>query len=173
MGGRQRTFFRRTFGKMEQGSVRGSVFALCAVAIGAGVLSLPYVLAMCGWVLGTILIIIGAVTGYLSMYIIIVRSIENNCKNYSQLSHLAGGRGLTIFLQISILSFMFGACLSYQIISKSYILISFSHSLVRDRLQPVRSFQRYHWGFRVWSYPIQSFAVCDYYCMHYLSPLAC
>ena len=83
---------------MQQGSVRGSVFALCAVAIGAGVLSLPYVLALCGWVLGTILILIGAVTGYLSMYMIIVRSIENNCKNFSQLSTLAGGKGLTYFL---------------------------------------------------------------------------
>lgn len=98
---------------MQQGSVRGSIFALCAVAIGAGVLSLPYVLALCGWVLGTILIIIGAVTGYLSMYMIIVRSIETGCKNYSQLAELAGGRCLTIFLQISILSFMLGACLSY------------------------------------------------------------
>jgi amino acid permease len=109
----------RTFGPMHQGSVRGSIFALCAVAIGAGVLSLPYVLRMSGWVLGTILIIIGAVSGFFSMYMILVRSIENNCKNFSELSMKAGGKALTILLQISILSFMFGACVSYQIISKS------------------------------------------------------
>ena len=60
---------------MQSGSVRGSIFALCAVAIGAGVLSLPYVLKQVGWILGTILIIIGAVSGYVSMNMIIVRSI--------------------------------------------------------------------------------------------------
>jgi hypothetical protein len=113
LGGQRRTFMARTFGRMEQGSIRGSIFALCAVAIGAGVLSLPYVLKMSGWVLGTILIIIGAVSGYYSMYMILVRSIETNCKNFSELAMKAGGKGLTVLLQISILSFMFGACVSY------------------------------------------------------------
>jgi len=113
LGGQRRTFMERTFGKMEQGSIRGSIFALCAVAIGAGVLSLPYVLKMSGWVLGTLLIIIGAVSGYYSMYMILVRSIESNCKNFSELAMKAGGKGLTVLLQISILSFMFGACVSY------------------------------------------------------------
>lgn len=70
-GGRRRTYMERTFGPMQQGSVRGSIFALCAVAIGAGVLSLPFVLRMNGWVLGTILIIIGAVSGFFSMEMIL------------------------------------------------------------------------------------------------------
>ena len=112
-GGQRRTYLRRTFGPMQQGSVRGSIFALCAVAIGAGVLSLPYVLKLNGWVLGTLLIIIGAVSGYYSMYMILVRSIESKCKNFSELAFKAGGKPLTILLQISILSFMFGACVSY------------------------------------------------------------
>lgn len=98
---------------MQQGSVRGSIFALCAVAIGAGVLSLPFVLNMNGAILGTLLIIIGAVSGYYSMYMILVRSIETKCKNFSELSMKAGGKALTVLLQISILSFMFGACVSY------------------------------------------------------------
>ena len=78
--------------------MRGSIFALCAVAIGAGVLSLPYVLAKNGWILGTILILIGAFSGYYSMEMILMRSIETNCKNFSELAHLAGGKPLTILL---------------------------------------------------------------------------
>ena len=66
--------------------MRGSIFALCAVAIGAGVLSLPLVLKLNGWILGTLLIIIGAVSGYYSMYMILVRSIETKCKNFSELA---------------------------------------------------------------------------------------
>lgn len=41
---RRKTAWQRAFGPMGQGSIRGSIFALCAVAIGSGVLSLPYVL---------------------------------------------------------------------------------------------------------------------------------
>ena len=66
--------------------MRGSIFALCAVAIGSGVLSLPYVLKQNGWLLGIILILIGAFTGYVSMWMIIKRSIEYNCKNFSELA---------------------------------------------------------------------------------------
>jgi len=47
------------------------------------------------------------------MEMIIQRSISTGCKNFSELSHMAGGKPLTILLQISILSFMFGACVSY------------------------------------------------------------
>jgi amino acid permease len=68
------------------------------VAIGAGVLSLPYVLAECGWVLGTLLIIVGAVSGYFSMYMILIRSVQTGCKNFSELSMKAGGKPLTILL---------------------------------------------------------------------------
>jgi amino acid permease len=78
--------------------VRGSIFALCAVAIGAGVLSLPFVLKQQGWILGTVLILIGAISGYFSMHMILRRSIQTNRKNYSELAFLAGGKPLTILL---------------------------------------------------------------------------
>ena len=109
----RRTYFKRTFGPMHQGSVRGSIFALCAVAIGSGVLTLPYVLRNSGWVLGTLLILIGGYSSYYSMWMIAHRAIQYNCKNYLELAKLGGGKPLTILLQISILSFMFGACTSY------------------------------------------------------------
>lgn len=65
---------------------------------------------------------VGAISGYYSMHMILVRSIETGKKNYSELAFLAGGKPLTILLQISILSFMFGACVSYQIISNFYFI---------------------------------------------------
>lgn len=55
----RRAFMNRAFGKLDKGSLRGSIFALCASAIGSGVLSLPFVLALCGWALGFILILVG------------------------------------------------------------------------------------------------------------------
>ena len=50
----------RYFGKLAKGSMRGSIFALCSGAIGTGVLSLPYVLKINGWIVGIVLIMLGA-----------------------------------------------------------------------------------------------------------------
>jgi hypothetical protein len=44
IGDHRKTFFNRAFGKLSKGSLRGSILALCASAIGSGVLSLPFVL---------------------------------------------------------------------------------------------------------------------------------
>jgi amino acid permease len=118
---------------MEQGSIRGSIFALCAVAIGAGVLSLPYVLKINGCILGTALIIVGAISGYYSMEMILIRSLDTGSKNFSELAIKAGGKGLTILLQISILSFMFGACVSYQIIiTKLFVICCNNFGVPKD-----------------------------------------
>lgn len=56
------------------------------MAIGSGVLSLPYVLAICGWVLGTIFILVGGLAGYLSLYMIATTTINTNSKNFSELA---------------------------------------------------------------------------------------
>lgn len=67
---RGRSFFKRAFGKLEKGSLRGSVFSLCASAIGSGVLALPNVLATSGWILGVLLIINGAIAATASLFMI-------------------------------------------------------------------------------------------------------
>lgn len=55
-----RQFRERAFSKINDGSVRGSIFTLCASAIGSGVLSLPYVLNLCGYVAGICFLCLGA-----------------------------------------------------------------------------------------------------------------
>lgn len=57
--GSRKPFYDRVFGKLGKGSLRGSIFSLCASAIGSGVLSLPYVLGLNGWVLGLVFILVG------------------------------------------------------------------------------------------------------------------
>lgn len=64
----RRNFYKRAFGKLEKGSLRGSIFALCASAIGSGVLSLPYVLRLNGWVLGVVFILVGAFGNILNLH---------------------------------------------------------------------------------------------------------
>ena len=93
--------------------MRGSIFSLSAAAIGSGVLELPYVLRINGWILGTLMILVGALSGYYSNKMILKRSIEVKAKNYSDLCQIGGGRPLKLALQITLLVFFWGVCLSY------------------------------------------------------------
>ena len=79
----RRTFRERTFSKMGAGSIRGSIFALCSSAIGAGVLSLPYVLALNGWAVGIAYIALGAFAAAWSNNILAYRACEHDQRNYS------------------------------------------------------------------------------------------
>lgn len=114
----RRTRWNKTFGPIKPGSLRGSIFTLCAAGIGAGVLSMPYILKQSGFILGILIILIGAVSAYFSMRMVLVRAMQHKCKNYTDLATKAGGKPLMMFLQISILMYIYGACLSYQIVGK-------------------------------------------------------
>lgn len=68
----RRSFLQRNFTKMGTGSMRGSIFALCASAIGSGwiykiddnigVLTFPSIFKDNGWLFGTILILMGGLS---------------------------------------------------------------------------------------------------------------
>jgi len=79
-GGR-RTFFNRTFGKLERGSVRGSIFNLCSAALGGGVLSLPYVYVLSGWAIALALLLIGTVGSTWSNLMLTYTSTKHKLKN--------------------------------------------------------------------------------------------
>ena len=89
---------------------------MCASAIGSGVLSLPYVLRLNGWVLGTLFILVGAFAACWSLFMIAESAIKANVKNFSKLTNNVGGKALELFLQINIILFLAGSCISYQII---------------------------------------------------------
>jgi len=56
---------------MDGGSLRGSIFALCASAIGSGVLGLPYVFNLCGYVAGPVLMFVAANAANISLKMLV------------------------------------------------------------------------------------------------------
>lgn len=56
---------------MGSGSLRGSIFSLCASAIGTGVLTFPKVFADNGWVFGIMMVAMGAISNYWSLYMLV------------------------------------------------------------------------------------------------------
>ena len=109
----RRSFFDRSFSKLEKGGVRGSTFALCSSAIGGGVLSLPYMFVIVGWGLGYFLLLVGAFAGIWSNLILVRLSEEHKIKNYEDICLRSGGTCLQKTLQIMILVYVYGCCVGF------------------------------------------------------------
>ena len=80
-GTKRRSFYDRTFTKLDKGSVRGSIFNLVSAALGGGVLSLSYVFVLSGWATGLIMIGVGTVTSIWSNLLIVQMAIKHNLPN--------------------------------------------------------------------------------------------
>ena len=120
-GMQRRAFFDRTFGKLEKGGERNSVFLLCNAAVGGGVLSLPYMFVLCGYLMGYILMAVSAIAGTWSNLILARLAINHKKANYNEIVLLAGGPKLQKALQVMLLFYLFGACTGYQIIQTQMV----------------------------------------------------
>lgn len=109
----RRTFYDRTFSKLEKGSLRGSIFNMISAALGGGVLSLSYVFVLSGWGMGLILIVIGFFASRTSNLMIAKLATDHNCKNIDEMAFKAGGTCFRKFLQIIMLVYAFGSCIGY------------------------------------------------------------
>ena len=113
---RNSSFMNRTFSPLGKGSVRGSIFNLSASAIGSGVLTLPYVLALNGWAAGIVLITVAACAAKLSLTMLAAKACEHNLPNYSKVVIKAGGKWLSYLLKFGIIGYMYIASVGYQVI---------------------------------------------------------
>lgn len=115
---RRRTIMQRMFSSMEAGSLRASIFGMCSLALGAGSLSLPQVMTNMSLVLGIIMLILGAVSAYWSLIIMIKASLKEKEYNYSKLIEKVLGRPASIAFDIVIIIYSVGVIISYEVSSK-------------------------------------------------------
>ena len=91
---------------------------MCASAIGTGVLTFPKVFEENGWVFGFMMILMGAISNYWSLYMLVQRARHHNLYSYNEIAEKAGGPLLMRILQVSILIYIFANCLACTIVSK-------------------------------------------------------
>ena len=103
----------RTFGKLEKGSVRGSIFSLCSAAVGGGVLSLPYMFVLSGWATGIILLLVGSVAAVWSNLMLARLATYHKLGNLDQVALKAGGTKFKTLLQCCMLGYLFICCIGY------------------------------------------------------------
>ena len=99
----------------REGSVRGSVFNLCSATLGAGALSLPFAFSKSGWLLGLLMLIIGAFATIFSIHLLIKARQATGCLSYEDLTVNIFGRVMGFIVELNILVFCFGTAVAYII----------------------------------------------------------
>jgi amino acid permease len=106
----------RTLSAIQPGSVRGSIFTLASTALGAGILSIPFVFSSAGLALGVILLLLGAALAMFSMQLLIATANKMGITNYSELVKEVLGHNQGVVLEVIIVVYSFGACVGYLIV---------------------------------------------------------
>ena len=81
----KRSCLKRTFGKMNPGSLRGSIFNLCILSLGTGLLAIPQKIGYMSLVLSPIVIILSGLANFWSLNILVNMSIKFNLNTYESI----------------------------------------------------------------------------------------
>jgi amino acid permease len=120
-GSNNRTIWQRAFSPISHGSIRGSVFNLCCIAIGAGCLTLPYAMYLAGIMMGMILLVFGACIGYWSLNNLVHTSKVVKSTNYMVVCERAVGKWLGVCLEVIIVLYLLGVLILFQIMCMKII----------------------------------------------------
>ena len=111
-----RNWFRRTFGKMSPGALRGSIFSLSILSLGIGSLAIPQKIGIMGIILSPIFIISSGLANLWSLRILGDMCLKFKLKKYEQVvSHLFG-KGMSYFVGIVMIINQTGVIILYQVI---------------------------------------------------------
>ncbi|KAM3133958.1 hypothetical protein pb186bvf_013924 [Paramecium bursaria] len=130
------TWFVRTFGPMNKGSLRQSIIALICTAMGSGMLSFPHNAECSGLAVGLSFIIISALLSRFSMHMLMkctfdadkTESLEeadslierSKINTYGELVTYAYGDKMKIVYEINMIFYIAGAIIGYQILFISF-----------------------------------------------------
>ncbi len=107
---------------MDPGSVSSAAISLAVSAVGAGLLSLPYLCKLCGLIPGLILLVIGY---FLSLWSfnLIIRSDQKSGghKSFKDYCMSMGGPKVMLVFNLSLLFTIYGAMFGYQVIIAALI----------------------------------------------------
>lgn len=113
----RKSLFQRYFSKMDEGSLRGSIFAMSSIALGTGCLALPQKFGQMSFLCALLVLVFAACASYWSLKIMIIASKKINCDEYSKCVSQSFGKKASNFLDIVTIIYIFGILVSYQVIS--------------------------------------------------------
>lgn len=106
---------------MAPGSIRGSILTLMSIGIGAGALTIPYALALTGFILGSLILVVCAWLTLFTLRLVVESSIATGVRNYVDLTRETLGAKAEKFVQLNQVVLLGGACVTFQIILSKLI----------------------------------------------------
>lgn len=119
-----RSIYQRIFGRVDPGSIRGSIFNLAILSLGSGCLALPQKFGQMSIIVSLIDILLAGIAAYWTLNLMIIASEKYKIYNYSELVYHTYGRGLSLVLDITMLVYIFGVMILYQVIGIFLYLIT-------------------------------------------------
>jgi hypothetical protein len=113
-----RPLSQRLFGKIEAGSVRGSIFNMIILSLGTGCLSLPKAMGDMSLIMGLFSVILTCLATYWTLYILTISSEKYKIFSYSKLTRLLFGNVAGFVIDFMVLFYIFGILILYQVVSK-------------------------------------------------------
>ena len=112
----QRSWVKRTCGKMNPGSLRGSIFNLCILSLGTGLLAIPQKIGYMSIILSPVIIILSGIANFWSLNILVNMNIKLKLKTYESIVNKLLGNKLSLFLGIIMSLNQSGIIILYQVI---------------------------------------------------------
>lgn len=138
-----RTCIERWLSPMTENGFRSGMLTLTTTALGGGVLSVSFVMNICGVGLGCLMLMTGALLAYLGMDALMDMSNRTGCSSYAALfSHCAGTKAGPI-LDAMLFIYGNGACVGYMVFIGDFvpniIALIFPENWAQDTKGPTRT----------------------------------
>jgi len=116
-----RTFWERAFSPIRPGSIRAGIFTMSILSLGSGCLALPKKFANMSILVGVIDIILAGLSAYLTLKLLSISATKHKIYDYSKLIKKIVGKNWGNLLDISILIYIFGILILYNVISNFFL----------------------------------------------------
>lgn len=116
-----RSFFNRTFGRIEPGSIRGNLFLLMVITIGSSFFVLPHLARQIGLLFTVLLVLFSGFLSYMCSKILYIGFQETDAKTYNECMERLLGKKVGFLSTLVIMMHTFGATISSWIFSWIYL----------------------------------------------------
>ena len=123
----KRPCWKRYFGPIGDGSLRGSTIAMASITFGGGCLAFPNAVAQCGPIVALIIFSLIAAASFYTLWILLEDGMKARIMDYNGLIQKTMGNKMVIFSDINNMILCLGVIMSYQL-----TVYNFAMELLKD-----------------------------------------
>ena len=107
--------------KLKAGGLAGSIFTILASTVGAGILSLPYVMSLAGLYQGIIIFILGMIVSLYSCQLLVLAAEKTGKLTYESIGAELYGPKMRKFAEVNMIFNNYGTVIGYIVLLKDLV----------------------------------------------------